>query len=1414
MASKTASLIIRLTDQVTGPAGQASKALQGLSKAGDGLNKLKNAASGLDELGGKLRRAKGEVERASRELAAAERKVAFFARSKASGSSNYAAFKASGEVDAAQARLRAAKAQFAASQRTLEGLKTTFDGQKAVVRGLTATLASAAGGLKQVTSAEGAIAGATNGANAALRTQGNLFSTISQRAASAAKAYRDVAAGMAAAGRQSAAQQAASRRMIDGMSSPARAARAQKAAQRQAELAATYQAGRRYSTGSMAGGAARKGGAEGGTSIAGGAVEALEGLGAAELAKRTYEKARDVYLDFDEATRRQRAVMGISEDTQRPLTTQALQIGKDTRFTNSDVVKAQTLVASSLPDHLKTVAVISAITENTKDYALAMGTTMDEGAEAIISRIKGRQYDLSSPDAAATSAKHAANRLVQFGKSSGASHHDIMGYTKFGAAPGQVMGFSEEFSDSLAAQLKRLGYDGAMAGTFVRAAATKLTVPTNKGRNALAAAGFDHDDYVSPGKKMSADNLDNLVRLQFGKGLNASQLKRIGELLNDEDVVGDRAEFVPQVSEILQETLAKKGKKGKVNAQDAQKIAKAVNDYMNMTSGAVDSERLLMDILKQGLTPALAKYLFGQEHGGRALGLRPEMLEKDRKAFEHTPKDRASQFGKDVNAGAYGEYNQMKGSFETAYMRAAQANDERLRGMWKAIGDLADKFSDLSDSSIRTATDLATATTAFLTLKGTLSALGMFGVRAAEGLGAILSKITPFIAAAYAGAKTGQAIGEGINEVGAIAGGKYWTPKDEEELADLRRQRDEKRGQIEARQAKFHPSRRGEFDPESDRLQKDISVLENRIRSGEETKRAGLPIGEAAREALDARAAAKAAPAAPPVKPPEVKVPDAASAGQDAGKAVAKGVEKGADKAGEQAGQAIADGVRAKAPEAKRGWEMLRRDAAEAGSDAGQSAGERIAEGINEVGAIAAGKHWTPKDSEEVAELRQQRDAKRAEMTGIEGWIRPSMRGQPNADLDRLQREVQTLDNRIRAGEERQRAGLKLGEAAREALASKAAAGSAESGAKAGQEAGQAIADGIRAKAPEAGSAGQEAGSSAGQGVAKGGAKEAPKIEEKAKSLWEKIKEIFSEPIKISFDLDTGAATGRARSTYVSLSGGGGGSFFGRALAVGGGAGIGHVASKADRAAYIREAARRNGIDPEVALRVAQSEGFNEYTGDQGRSFGDFQLFTGGGLGNKALREGINVRDPNTWREQIDFAMREAAKGGWTPWHGAKRVGIGPWQGIGRPRTSAPAASGDLTPAQIEAARQRIQSRYTPRPASPEAQPGLTGSGVPAIAPKGDTSGLDSLGTKADAAKDKLSGLSGVTVSPQVSTGGLDGLIAKANQALAALQRIPGAVASANASLGSVNAAAGGKGGGESGSGSVNVRGALSDNFA
>lgn len=151
--------------------------------------------------------------------------------------------------------------------------------------------------------------------------------------------------------------------------------------------------------------------------------------------------------------------------------------------------------------------------------------------------------------------------------------------------------------------------------------------------------------------------------------------------------------------------------------------------------------------------------------------------------------------------------------------------------------------------------------------------------------------------------------------------------------------------------------------------------------------------------------------------------------------------------------------------------------------------------------------------------------------------------------------------------------------------------------------------------------------------------------------------------------------------------GGGGGSLIQRAsfgggpvsaLNVGSGSGIGHTASKAERAAYIRAAALRNGIDPDVALRVAQSEGFNTYVGDKGTSFGDWQLHFGGsgirgmnagGLGDVLRRRGIDARDPKTWKEQTDFALGWAAKHGWGDWHGAARAGIGNRQGIGGARS-------------------------------------------------------------------------------------------------------------------------------------------------
>lgn len=108
---------------------------------------------------------------------------------------------------------------------------------------------------------------------------------------------------------------------------------------------------------------------------------------------------------------------------------------------------------------------------------------------------------------------------------------------------------------------------------------------------------------------------------------------------------------------------------------------------------------------------------------------------------------------------------------------------------------------------------------------------------------------------------------------------------------------------------------------------------------------------------------------------------------------------------------------------------------------------------------------------------------------------------------------------------------------------------------------------------------------------------------------------------------------------------------------------------------YIRYAAAKRGIDPNVAFNVANSEGFNTYTGDYGSSFGPFQLHYGNvaaggnavsGLGDAFTKAtGLDARDPRTVQAQIDYALDLARQNGWGAWHGAQGLGYSNYQGIG-----------------------------------------------------------------------------------------------------------------------------------------------------
>lgn len=117
-----------------------------------------------------------------------------------------------------------------------------------------------------------------------------------------------------------------------------------------------------------------------------------------------------------------------------------------------------------------------------------------------------------------------------------------------------------------------------------------------------------------------------------------------------------------------------------------------------------------------------------------------------------------------------------------------------------------------------------------------------------------------------------------------------------------------------------------------------------------------------------------------------------------------------------------------------------------------------------------------------------------------------------------------------------------------------------------------------------------------------------------------------------------------------------------------------------DVSAYIKQAATLRGIDPNVALRVAKSEGLGagiwqsnfKRNGFREPSYGPFQLLKGGkdtgfteGMGNAFQRStGLDPADPKNTFAGIDYALDGAAKNGWGAWYGAKAAGIGNRQGL------------------------------------------------------------------------------------------------------------------------------------------------------
>ncbi|MDH0613429.1 MULTISPECIES: phage tail tape measure protein [unclassified Agrobacterium] len=578
-----------------------------------------------------------------------------------------------------------------------------------------------------------------------------------------------------------------------------------------------------------------------------GAYEAVVAAGGAYAAygvRNVAGKSLMSAVNFNEAAAFQAAIGGFEGEDRKALNRQAEKIGGDTRFDNVDVIRAQTTI---LQGGIRDAKTIMDLTDKVTDYALAMGVTLDEAAETVRGSALSKRIKLSDANAIGK----FVDQLVWMAKNGGMNDEDVRQFQKYGGASTIGAGLSDDYAATIAMVLKRAGVRGDEAGVFARAASSKLVAPTKKGRDALAAMGIDFNKFTSI-DAMNTDGIGIMMRNNFGARLTQEMKDSVKELIDNGEftdpetgenrsVISDSGEFVSQMSNILAPLF--QDKKGKMSAQDAKALAKALADYQKYSIDSVNSVGLFEAIMSSNPGLGNLNAFFTDKQGGRANMIAQQwpLFQELLNTFRNTPNGVAKDIGTKANAELYGDWTKMVGTFETVVTRIGQDFEGVTRPVINHLNSVGDGFLQLDQATrqaVAGVAGLAGALMGFAALRAGTSFVGrMLGGGAAAGTAARFAggggsmafggaaRLLGPLGAAY----TGYELGKAARGVGAIAGGRHWMPKDQDDAADLRAQADEKRRKIaEIRANSRIPEMANTLIQP---LQQDLDMLENRIRA-------------------------------------------------------------------------------------------------------------------------------------------------------------------------------------------------------------------------------------------------------------------------------------------------------------------------------------------------------------------------------------------------------------------------------------------------------------------------------------------------------------------------------------------------------------------------------------------------------
>lgn len=658
----------------------------------------------------------------------------------------------------------------------------------------------------------------------------------------------------------------------------------------------------------------------------------IVGIGAVHKAQHFGRHALHTYQEFDNERRFGKAVMGLTDEEQKPLVDQAIHMGATTRYNDIQVLEAQRELAARGLKKDQVMGLIPAAT----DLGQSTGLDLPAAVKQMEGAIFGFKKDISTLDAAVASARQTADVQVKAAKISGMDPEDIKQAYKYGATSAVMSGVSEQTLLAFAGISKKANMDGQESGTAFRALIASTTAPTRKAKEAMLANGLDFKNYQKNPEKLALEPFIKSVAAQYGVELDGKAKAGLGKIFSNKKLIADPSKFTPAVMDLLSDTL------GGDDAKSKKSIAGLANRYRDHSMKGVDTNALINDLMKK--LPgnlALANSIFGSKQGNRianALGDPKVLRHMIEELLEHS-EGYAAKISAERMAGFDGAVRRFQGATTNLETKLGRAWDNDGKGgalTWVTdkAGKLVQSMAEMDNSVVQVGSAMAALGVAFVGVKSIGLLAGGFGLKgsavalgeSAVALNAAATRlsaggaVSTATTAATAAPAAAVAFGlGGIVVAGGAVAGAYLDSSEATQggMGTAALTGGETTGQRLIRENREMLERQktlqGQRDELSQRLDTEKGVAERLRKTYEGRKDTGteatqadaaarIAKWEAEVKALDAKIKELGDMPIPPPRPPDFTAvkEKAAEAGTEAGRKV---------------GDGLADGVKEKAPE-------------------------------------------------------------------------------------------------------------------------------------------------------------------------------------------------------------------------------------------------------------------------------------------------------------------------------------------------------------------------------------------------------------------------------------------------------------------------------------------------------------------